>query len=176
MNKMRTLKPVLIVIVLLFTGILQAQLSVNVHIGTPPPWAPAGHTDIRYYYLPDVEAYYDVQTSMFVYQNRKQWVRRSHLPAQYRNYNLYNGRKVMISDYRGNSPYTHFREHKVKYGRGNRNHSPNNMQMHPGKNHAEAPRPNIDNRRNPAKSHNNDKKGGDNRDNKDKNESNDRQK
>jgi hypothetical protein len=166
MNKMRRLKILLIAILTIFGGILQAQISVNLHIGTPPPWAPSGHTDIRFYYLPDVEAYYDVQSSLFIYQSGKKWVHRSHLPARYRNYNLYNGRKVMMSDYRGNSPYTHFREHKMKYGKGNRSHSQNDMKMPYRKGHTEAPHHTMNNRENSGKGHDNRKQGGDNHNNK----------
>ena len=47
----------------MFSGyLLQAQFSLSVHFGPPPPWGPAGYASVRYYYLPDIEAYYDVQS------------------------------------------------------------------------------------------------------------------
>ena len=64
---MKTLKLFVFGIMLLFAGSTQGQLSINVHIGTPPAWGPAGYNNVRYYYLPDVEAYYDVPSSMFIY-------------------------------------------------------------------------------------------------------------
>jgi hypothetical protein len=91
-----------------------------VHIGTPPAWGPAGYSDVRYYYLPDVEAYYDVETSMFIYISGNQWIRRSYLPTRYRNYDLYHGYKVVMNDYRGNSPYSNFKQHRMKYAKGYR--------------------------------------------------------
>jgi hypothetical protein len=105
---------------LMLAGSAQSQLSVNVHLGTPPAWGPSGYDDVRYYYLPDVEAYYDVQTSMFIYISNNHWIRRSYLSGRYRNYDLYHGYKVVMKDYRGNSPYTHFREHRMQYGKGYR--------------------------------------------------------
>jgi len=105
---------------LMLAGSAQSQLSVNVHIGTPPAWGPSGYNDVRYYYLPDVEAYYDVQTSMFIYISGNRWIHRSYLPTRYRNYDLYHGYKVVMNDYHGNSPYSNFRQHKMKYAKGYR--------------------------------------------------------
>lgn len=124
---MKTIRLLSIGIMLILVSTAQSQLSVNVHIGTPPAWGPSGHSDVRYYYLPDVEAYYDVQTSMFIYISGNQWIRRSYLPARYRNYDLYHGHKVVMNDYRGNSPYTHFKEHKMKYAKGYRDSEQRNI-------------------------------------------------
>lgn len=104
--------------VLFTASAIQAQVSVNVHVGTPPPWGPFGYNNVRYYYLPDVEAYYDIQSSMFIYNNRGAWVHRAHLPSRYRNYDLYGGYKVVMSDYRGDVPYAYYNEHRAKYARG----------------------------------------------------------
>lgn len=124
---MKTIKLLAIGILLIFAASAQSQLSINVHIGSPPAWGPAGYSDVRYYYLPDVEAYYDVQSSMFIYISGNQWIRRSYLPSRYRNYDLYHGYKVVMNDYRGNSPYSNFREHKMKYARGYRGGEQHNI-------------------------------------------------
>lgn len=118
---MKTLK--LVIFIMLFVGLnasSKAQVSFNIHIGTPPQWAPQGCADARYYYLPDVESYYDVHSSMFIYFYGGRWVHRHNLPVRYRNYDLYNGYKVVMSDYRGNRPYSNFREHRMKYAHGYR--------------------------------------------------------
>jgi len=117
---MKALKLVVIGMLLLFAGSSQAQISVRLSLGTPPLWGPSGYDDVRYYYLPDVEAYYDVPSSMFIYYNGVSWVHRSYLPSRYRNYDLYNGYKVVMTDYRGNTPYSNFRKHKMQYARGYR--------------------------------------------------------
>ncbi|MDO8928397.1 MAG: hypothetical protein Q7W54_05345, partial [Bacteroidota bacterium] len=115
---MKALKFIIIGILLFFATSGQAQISVNVNLGAPPLWGPAGYTDVQYYYLPDVEAYYDVPSSQFIYFSGGTWVHRTYLPSRYRNYDLYNGYKVVMTDYRGNTPYTYFKEHKVKYAKG----------------------------------------------------------
>ncbi|MCK9411327.1 MAG: hypothetical protein M0Q53_03435 [Prolixibacteraceae bacterium] len=107
-----------IFMVLLFAGSAQAQISVRFNLGSPPQWAPVEHYDARYYYLPDVEAYYDVQSSMFIYYEGRNWVHRSYLPYRYRNYNLYGGYKVPMNNYRGSTPYSNYNEYRTKYSRG----------------------------------------------------------
>jgi len=114
-NKMQVLKLFVLGVVLFFASALQAQVSVHINIGTPPLWGPAGYSDVRYYYLPDVEAYYDVHSSMFIYFEGRSWVRRSYLPSRYKNYNLYDGYKVVMKDYHGEAPYYNHREYRTLY-------------------------------------------------------------
>ena len=114
---MKSLKLFVVALILVFAASTQAQISVRVHIGTPPAWGPAGYSSVRYYYLPDVEAYYDVQNSMFIYMSGNTWVHRAYLPTRYKNYDLYGGYKVVMN-YHGNAPYSNFREYRSKYARG----------------------------------------------------------
>lgn len=58
---MKTIKIAIAGLFLLVASTTQAQVSVNVNIGTPPVWGPVGYTNMEYYYLPDIEAYYDVK-------------------------------------------------------------------------------------------------------------------
>ncbi len=115
---MKALKLVALGIVLFLAGAVQAQVSVRFNIGLQPQWAPVGYENTRYYYLPDVESYYDVENSMFIYYERNSWVHRSYLPGRYRNYDLYGGYKVGMRDYRGNMPYYKHREYRDRYAHG----------------------------------------------------------
>ena len=130
---MKTLKLIVFGIVLFIAGSIQAQLSVNINIGSPPQWGPVGYSEARYYYLPDVESYYDVQSSRFIFYNGRAWVRSAYLPSRYRNYDLYNGYKVVMTDYRGNSPYRYFKQHKYKYAKGYRGQSQRSIGAKPGR-------------------------------------------
>jgi hypothetical protein len=102
---------------LFLSNAVYAQVSVSINIGSPPMWAPVGYTEVRYYYLPGVQAYYDVQSSMFIYYSGGVWVHRAYLPSRYRDYDLYSGYKVVLADYRGNTPYTNFNNHKKQYSK-----------------------------------------------------------
>ena len=120
---MKTLKLISITLLLILSYSVKAQVSLSLNIGSPPLWGPVGYTEARFYYLPDVEAYYDVSSAMFIYYGDGRWIRRESLPSRYRNYDLYDGYKVVMTDYRGEAPYENFREHKMKYKRGYRGES-----------------------------------------------------
>ena len=115
---MKTLKLTILGIFLLVANATQAQVSINVNIGSPPEWGPVGYTKMEYYYLPDIEAYYDVRATQFIYFGGGKWIRSSRLPRQYRNYDLYGGYKVVLNDYHGRTPYAYFDRHRVKYYKG----------------------------------------------------------
>lgn len=99
----------------LMNASIEAQISVNVSI---PVWGPVVTTE-EYYYLPEIDSYYDIRKSQFIYLNNGYWIRSRNLPSRYRNYNLNTGQVVVINDYRGSRPYTHFRNNKLKYYKNN---------------------------------------------------------
>jgi hypothetical protein len=92
----------------------KAQVNLQINIGSQPNWGPRGYNHVDYYYLPEVESYYYVPTRQFVYLERNRWVHRKSLPARYRNYDLYNGRKVVINQPR---PYLQHRTYQANYNR-----------------------------------------------------------
>lgn len=110
-------KMLIVTALMSFSG-AQAQVSVNVNLGSPPAWGPAGYTEVRYYYLPDIETYYDVGTREYIYLTNGRWVRTTVVPGPYKSYNFYNGYKVVMTDYRGTTPYTTYKSYKVKYPKG----------------------------------------------------------
>jgi hypothetical protein len=108
-----------IALMLLMSVFAQAQVSINVNIGTPPSWGPQGNDDSRYYYLPDIDVYYDVNQSQFIYDNNGKWMHENRLPAQYRQYDLYSGYKVVLNkNYKGDAPYNYHKEHRTNYPKG----------------------------------------------------------
>lgn len=115
---MKTIKIAIVGLFLIVANATQAQVSVNVNIGTPPVWGPVGYTNMEYYYLPDIQSYYDVRASQFIYFGGGTWVRSSRLPRQYRNYDLYSGYKVVLNDYHGRTPYVYYDRHRTKYYKG----------------------------------------------------------
>jgi hypothetical protein len=133
---MKAFKLIVIVMALFLAGTTQAQVSVNVNIGSPPMWGPVGYSNVQYYYLPDVEAYYDVPSSMFIYQSGGVWIHRTYLPVRYRNYDLYSGYKVVMTDYHGSQPYYHHSDYKVRYAKGYHGPAQKNIGSKPGKSHS----------------------------------------
>lgn len=115
---MKTLKLIAAGIILLLSSNMHAQVSVNVNIGNPPAWGPVGYTNVDFYYIPDIESYYDIRLSQFIYFDNGRWIRSKKLPKHYINYDLYNGYKVVLKDYHGRTPYVYYKNHKAKYYKG----------------------------------------------------------
>ncbi len=91
----------------------EAQISLNVNIGSQPAWGPVGYDRVDYYYMPDIDTYYDVPSHQYVYFDNNAWVRSSRLPAVYSNYNIYNGYKVVLNDVR--NPWERATVYRTKY-------------------------------------------------------------
>ncbi|TDE07218.1 hypothetical protein [Flavobacterium sandaracinum] len=154
---MKTLKLIAIGIILFASSSIYAQVSVNVNIGRAPSWGPVGYAQAEYYYLPDIEAYYDVRATQFIYFGSGRWIRSRYLPGQYRNYDLYGGYKVVLNDYRGSRPYNNFRNHKVKYYKGYHGREQRNIGYNNNRRVYVSPRQN-DNRRYYNKHRDNDRR------------------
>jgi hypothetical protein len=90
----------------------QLKVSLSLNIGTQPTWGPVGYDHAEYYYMPDIDCYYDVPHQQFVYRKGNAWVRATSLPAPYANYDLYSGYKVVVNE---PTPYLHDDKNRVKY-------------------------------------------------------------
>ena len=112
---MKTMKLVLLSAFIGLAMNSQAQVSVNINVGRPPVWAPNAPAEVHFYYLPDIEVYYDVPARHYIYLNNGRWIRSASLPRMYRGYDLRHGRTVYLTDYRGDRPYSFYKTHKVKY-------------------------------------------------------------
>ena len=75
----------------------------------------AKKTEIRYYYFPNLEAYFDLQEKVYLYRENGEWTESEELPQNYGGYSLYNKVRVSIEDYDGDEPYLMLAEHKKMY-------------------------------------------------------------
>ena len=66
----------------------------------------------RYYYYPNLMAYYDNQTSEYLYKLNGIWIRNKSIPNAYGGYSIYNNYKVEIDNYSGDNPNEKITEHK----------------------------------------------------------------
>lgn len=62
-----------------------------------PPWAPSYYEGARYYYLPDIECYYDIYSREFIFLNNAQWIYSPYIPSIYRDFNLNNSFVVVVN-------------------------------------------------------------------------------
>ncbi|WP_374948112.1 hypothetical protein [Mucilaginibacter sp.] len=89
-----------------------AQISFSLNIGSQPEWGPVGYDHADYYYMPDIDSYYDVPAHQYVYLENNSWVRRAALPPRYSNYNVYNGYKVVVNE---RNPWLRNNVYRTKY-------------------------------------------------------------
>jgi hypothetical protein len=92
-----------------------AQIRVNINIGSQPEWGPTGYNHVDYYYLPDIESYYDVANSQYIYlDNGGRWIHSRTLPPRFLGYDLYSGYKVVVNHPK---PYLNFAKDRVTYAK-----------------------------------------------------------
>ena len=82
------------------------------NVSLQPLWGPVGYSNADYYYLPDIEVYYNVSDHQFIYQERGVWKMKASLPARYATFNLYRAYKVVINE---EKPYLLHQYRKAEY-------------------------------------------------------------
>lgn len=70
---------------------------------------------VRYYYYPNLDAYYDSRTNLYLFEQQGQWIKSKELTSGYRGYSLFNGVRVAISDYNGDTPYSQIKSHQEQF-------------------------------------------------------------
>lgn len=66
----------------------------------PAPAPVYDDNDDDYYYLPDVDAYYDVTAGCYYYNNGYDWISAAYLPGAYRNYDWRSARRFEVREHR----------------------------------------------------------------------------
>jgi hypothetical protein len=104
----------MVIVAILFNNETKAQvrIGVNVNIGTRPSWGVPGNYAGDYYYMPEIDMYYDIPRRQFIYLQGNNWVFASDLPYAYRGYDLNRGYKVVINEPR---PYLRNNVYRNRY-------------------------------------------------------------
>jgi len=95
--------------------LINAQVSVNINIGSQPTWGPEAYDYVDYYYMPELGIYYNVPNRQYIYRHGKRWIYAYNLPVQYRRFNLYNTYKVVINEPRPYLRHNYYSSHYKKY-------------------------------------------------------------
>jgi len=93
---------------------MEAQLSISLgfNVASQPVWGPTGYDHVEYYYMPDMEVYYNVPQHMYYYNEGGRWISRSSLPPRFRGHDMYNSYKVVMNEPR---PYLNHNVNRDKY-------------------------------------------------------------
>lgn len=91
----------------------QGRFNLNLNAGRPS-WGLVGNHAGDYYYLPEIDSYYDIPRQEFIYFDGHGWAYTEQLPYEYRDYDLFGGFKVIINEPR---PYLHADIYRQRYSR-----------------------------------------------------------
>ena len=91
-----------------------AQNAKSAETSTPL-FNPVTNCQLRYYYFPNLEAYFDTQKSIYYYKEKGEWITAEEIPDGYRGYSIYNKSTVYITDYDDDYPCQFIEIHKKKY-------------------------------------------------------------
>ena len=70
---------------------------------------------VRYYYFPNLEAYFDNLELVYHYKENGKWQKAENLPNNFGGYSIYNKVRVAITDFDGEEPYQLLKTHKKMY-------------------------------------------------------------
>jgi hypothetical protein len=90
----------------------QANAQIHFNIGIQPLWGPVGYDYVNYYYIPDLDVYYDVPNQAYVYYDDGRWVSSAYLPSRFGNVDLYRYHKVVINE---PTPWFHHDRYRDRY-------------------------------------------------------------
>jgi hypothetical protein len=103
----------IMMLICLLTGLLGKNANAqNNNIMTQPLWGPVGYDYVEFYYIPDIEAYYNVPGAQYVYLQKKKWITTKDLPARFKDFNFYSAHKVVMNEPK---PSMNHRGNKAKY-------------------------------------------------------------
>jgi len=94
--------------------IAQAQISEDATLESRRE-ATEAFIGIRYYYYPNLEAYYDTRTALYIYKQNGEWIESETIDMNSRGYSMKNSMYVMLKGYLGDNPTELIAEHKKEY-------------------------------------------------------------
>jgi hypothetical protein len=90
---------------------LDAQVNV-INLESQPIWGPTGYDYVENYYLPDIDAYYNVPNHRYYYYNNGNWRNSTYLPVSLINHDYYNSYKVVLNE---QNPYRNHKTYRDQY-------------------------------------------------------------
>ena len=79
------------------------------------PIDPKTNCYIRYYYFPNLEAYFENLQLVYYYKEKEEWKTAPELPENYGGYSIYNKTRVTITNFDDDNPWQLILLHKKIY-------------------------------------------------------------
>ena len=98
---------------LAFGALTAAPAQAQTVVINPPSWGPAAPAGTRYYYLPEVDGYYDLRSQEYIVRRDGQWQRQGQLNGFDRN-----SWRPRVIDYLGDTPWSRYDEDRRRYPAG----------------------------------------------------------
>ncbi len=95
----------------LMAPVAQAQVNVNVKVGRPA-WGPPIPAGTQFYYIPEIDGYYDLYAQQYIVYQDGQWVTAPALDG----YDPYQFHPVVL-EYRGRQPWVYVTANRARYPR-----------------------------------------------------------
>ncbi len=116
---MKSLKITFFTICLLAVTIVSAQKSAPTLKKQLPTVAgttdPSNNCQLRYYYYPNLEAYFDTKKNIYYYMQNGKWITAEEIPNGYKGYSLYKMCKTAVNDYDDEDPTQFINLHKKQF-------------------------------------------------------------
>ena len=77
--------------------------------------APSSYVDVRYYYYPNMQAYFDTKSALYLINQNGVWTTSETIDFTSRGFCVRNGAYEMIKDYTGDDPQQFLAVHKLKF-------------------------------------------------------------
>ena len=88
-----------------------AQPQVNINVGTPA-WGPPVPQGTQFYYIPEIDGYYDLYAQQYIVYRNGQWI-----PVGVIDGRDPRGFHPVVLDYRGREPWVYVGAHRDRYPR-----------------------------------------------------------
>ncbi|MDR2774994.1 MAG: hypothetical protein LBC19_09705 [Tannerella sp.] len=98
----------------------EAQVHVGINIDIQPAWGPSGYNYAEFYYIPELNIYYDVINRLFYYYDKRRWISAPYLPVIYNTYDFYSLYKVVFNNIR--YPWKYNLRHRNIYAKYRHNY------------------------------------------------------
>jgi hypothetical protein len=104
----------LLVIFYLANQLVVAQVHLDTDIVSQKK-SQESNLAVRYYYYPNLRAYFDTRNGLFIYKKGNSWITAESMPANLMGYGLYNNTFVILNGYVGDEPYAFIEEHRKQF-------------------------------------------------------------